>query len=199
MFKLPIPRTLAAAALALSLSACGPAAPAGPPPLEGAAIGGPFELVNGQGQTVRWSDFDGKWRMVYFGYTWCPDVCPFDLTRMMRGYRDWAAENPDLADDVVPIFISIDPERDTPEKIAEYTPKFGPELVGLTGTPEAVRQAADAFSVFYDRGPDDPQVGYKMQHTNAAYLMDRQGNPIALLPVDESPEGVAEQLRQWVR
>lgn len=199
MFKLPIPRTLAAVALALSLAACGPAAPAGPPPLEGAAIGGPFELVNGQGQTVRWSDFDGKWRMVYFGYTWCPDVCPFDLTRMMRGYRDWAAENPDLADDVVPIFISIDPERDTPEKIAEYTPKFGAELVGLTGTPEAVRQAADAFSVFYDRGPDDPQVGYKMQHTNAAYLMDRQGKPIALLPVDESPEGVAEQLRQWVR
>ena len=199
MFKLPIPRTLAAVALALSLAACGPAAPAGPPPLEGAAIGGPFELVNGQGQTVRWSDFDGKWRMVYFGYTWCPDVCPFDLTRMMRGYRDWAAENPDLADDVVPIFISIDPERDTPEKIAEYTPKFGTELVGLTGTPEAVRQAADAFSVFYDRGPDDPQVGYKMQHTNAAYLMDRQGKPIALLPVDESPEGVAEQLRQWVR
>lgn len=199
MFKLPITRALAAAALALSLAACGPSAPAGPPPLEGAAIGGPFELVNGQGQTVRWSDFDGKWRMVYFGYTWCPDVCPFDLNRMMRGYRDWAAENPDLADDVVPIFISIDPERDTPAVIAEYTPKFGPQLVGLTGTPEAVKQAADAFSVFYDRGPDDAQVGYKMQHTNAAYLMDRQGNPIALLPVDESPEGVAAQLSQWVR
>lgn len=199
MFKLPIPRTLAAAALALSLAACGPSAPAGPPPLEGAAIGGPFELVNGAGETVRWSDFDGKWRMVYFGYTWCPDVCPFDLTKMMRGYRDWAAENPELADDVVPIFITVDPERDTPAVITEYTSKFGPQLVGLTGTPDAIRQAADAFAVFYERGPDDPNVEYKVNHSNAAYLMDRQGQPIALLPVDESPEGVAAQLSQWVR
>ena len=199
MLKLPLPRTLAAAALALSLAACGPTAPAGPPPLEGAAIGGPFELVNGAGETVRWSDFDGKWRMVYFGYTWCPDVCPFDLNRMMRGYRDWAAENPDLADDVVPIFITVDPERDTPEKVAEYTSKFGAQLVGLTGTPDAIKQAADAFAVYYQRGEDDAQVGYKVDHSNAAYLMDRQGNPIALLPVDESPEGVTAVLGQWVR
>lgn len=185
--------------LAATLSACGASAPSEPPPLEGAAIGGPFELVDGAGQTVRWSDFDGKWRMVYFGYTWCPDVCPFDLNRMMLGYRTWAAENPDLAADVVPLFISIDPERDTPAKIAEYTRGFGPQLIGLTGTPEAVKQAADAFSVYYERGPDDANVGYKMQHTNAAYLMDRQGNPIALLPVDESADGVAAQLAQWVR
>ncbi len=196
MFKLLTP---VAAALALALAACGPSAPAGPPPLEGAAIGGPFELVNGQGETVRWSDFDGKWRMVYFGYTWCPDVCPFDLTRMMRGYRDWAEQNPDLADDVVPIFITVDPERDTPEKIAEYTSKFGAQLVGLTGTPDAIKQAADAFAVYYSRGDDDAQVGYKVDHSNAAYLMDRQGQPIALLPVDENPEGVTATLTEWVR
>lgn len=188
-----------AAALALTLTACGASAPPGPPPLEGAAIGGPFELVNGQGETVRWSDFDGKWRMVYFGYTWCPDVCPFDVTRMMRGYRDWAEQNPDLADDVVPIFITVDPERDTPAKIAEYTSKFGPQLVGLTGTPDAIKQAADAFAVYYSRGDDDAQVGYKVDHSNAAYLMDRQGSPIALLPVDESHEGVAATLSEWVR
>lgn len=188
-----------AAALALTLAACGPSAPSGPPPLEGAAIGGPFELVNGAGETVRWSDFDGRWRMVYFGYTWCPDVCPFDVTRMMRGYRDWAEQNPDLADDVVPLFITVDPERDTPEKIAEYTSKFGPQLVGLTGTPDAIKQAADAFAVYYSRGDDDAQVGYKVDHSNAAYLMDRQGNPIALLPVDESPEGVTATLTEWVR
>lgn len=198
MFKLSLARALFAAAT-LSLAACGPGAPSGPPPLEGAAIGGPFELVNGAGETVRWSDFDGKWRMVYFGYTWCPDVCPFDLTRMVRGYRTWAADNPELADDVVPIFITVDPERDTPAVITEYTAKFGAELVGLTGTPDAIKQAADAFAVSYGRGPDDPNVGYKMQHSNAAYLMDRQGQPIALLPVDESPEGVAATLAQWVR
>jgi protein SCO1/2 len=196
----PLIASVLAAIAVFSLSACGqPSALAEPPPLEGAAIGGPFELVNAAGETVRWSDFDGKWRMVYFGYTWCPDVCPFDLNRMMLGYRQWAEENPDLAADVQPIFISIDPERDTPEKIGEYTAKFGQNLLGLTGSPEAIRQAATAFSVFYERGPDDANVGYMMQHTNAAYLMDREGKPIALLPVDESPEGVAAQLTQWVR
>lgn len=196
MFKLFAP---ICAALTLTLSACGPSAPAGPPPLEGAAIGGPFELVNSAGETVRWSDFDGKWRIVYFGYTWCPDVCPFDLSRMMKGYNAWAAEHPDLAEQVQPIFISIDPERDTPAKVAEYTSKFGSNLIGLTGTEEQVKRAADAFAVFYERGPDDPNVGYKMQHSNAAYLMDRQGNPIALVPVDETQEAVTATLEQWVR
>jgi len=203
MLKLPavcLPvRLLAPLLLGIIISGCTNAAPAEPPPLEGAAIGGPFELVNGAGQTVRWSDFAGKWRMVYFGYTWCPDVCPFDLNRMMQGYHQWAGEHPDLAADVVPLFISVDPARDTPEKIAQYTRGFGPELIGLTGTEAAVRQAADNFSVFYERGPDNANVGYLMEHSNAAYLMDRQGNPIALLPVDESPEGVAAQLTQWVR
>ncbi len=194
-----IPALLAVLPALALLSACGPSAPAEPPPLEGAAIGGPFTLVNGAGETVRWSDFDGKWRMVYFGYTWCPDVCPFDLTRMMQGYNRWAEANPELAEEVQPIFITIDPERDTPEKIAEYTANFGTKLIGLTGTPEAIDEAAKNFSVFYSRGPDDANVGYLMQHSNAAYLMDRQGNPIALLPVDESAEGVAAELEKWVR
>jgi protein SCO1/2 len=198
MPMLPIARILAPFALAL-LAACGQSAPSEPPPLEGAAIGGPFTLIDSHGQTVRWSDFDGRWRMVYFGYTWCPDVCPFDLNRMMAGYRLWAEEYPDLADSVQPIFITIDPERDTPEKIAEYTANFGDNLLGLTGTEEAIAEAAANFSVFYNRGPDDSNVGYLMEHSNAAYLLDRTGQPIALLPVDESKEGVAAQLEMWVR
>lgn len=191
-------RFLAPMALTL-LTACDQPTPTEPPPLEGAAIGGPFTLINAQGQPVEWSDFEGRWRMLYFGYTWCPDVCPFDLTRMMRGYRIWAEENPDLADQVQPIFITIDPERDTPEKIAEYTANFGDNLLGLTGTPEAIAEAASNFAVFYNRGADDENVGYLMDHSNAAYLMDRTGKPIALLPVDETPEGVAAQLSLWVR
>lgn len=197
----PFARILASAAFALGgaglLSACD--APLPPAPLEGAAIGGPFELVDGAGNTVRWTDFDGKYRMVYFGYTFCPDVCPFDLTRMMAGYRQWAEENPDLAGEVQPIFITIDPERDTPDKVAAYVANFGDNLIGLTGSAEAIEQAATNFSVFYARGEDDPNVGYLMQHSNAGYLMGREGEPIALLPVDESPEGVAAQLEQWVR
>ncbi len=189
--------TIAMAALPL-LASCDKA----PPPvgaLEGSTIGGPFELVNSSGDTVRWSDFEGKYRMVYFGYTWCPDVCPFDLNRMMLGYRQWSEENPELAGDVQPIFITIDPERDTPEKMAEYTANFGENLLGLTGSPEAIAEAATNFSVFYSRGEEDENVGYLMQHSNAVYLMGRKGEPIALLPVDESAEGVAAQLATFVR
>jgi protein SCO1/2 len=197
MSMLPFVRILALLALPLA-TACDQAPPP-PPPLEGAAIGGPFSLVDETGAAVSWGDYDGKWRMVYFGYTWCPDVCPFDLNRMMQGYQSWAEENPALAGEVQPLFISIDPERDTPAKLTEYTANFGENLIGLTGTPEAIREAATNFSVFYERGPDDENAGYLMQHSNAAFLMDREGNPIALLPVDESAEGVAAQLALFVR
>ncbi len=195
------PRLFAAlCTLALLASCYSGEPPAGQesPPLEGAAIGGPFELVNGAGETVRWSDFDGRYRMVYFGYAWCPDACPFDLARMMQGYRRFAEDSPELATQVQPIFITVDPARDTPEKIAEYTANFGDELLGLTGSEEAIAEAATNFSVFYVRGPDDPNVGYMMDHSRAGYLMGRNGEPIALLPVEESADGVAAELAKWV-
>ncbi len=173
--------------------------PKQPPPLEGAAIGGPFELVDKDGRTVRWADFEGKWRMVYFGYAFCPDVCPFDVSRMMRGFDQWAEANPDLADDVQPIFITIDPARDTPAKVGEYTANFSPRLLGLTGTPEQVRAAADAFAAYYEKGEVRPDGTYLMDHSRAGYLLDRAGNPIALLPVEASAEGVAAELSKWVR
>ena len=183
---------------ALAIAACSPSQPAAPPPLEGASIGGPFTLVDASGKTVNWSDFDGKWRMVYFGYAYCPDVCPFDLQRMMQGYEAFKREKPDLAADVVPIFITIDPERDTPEVVGKFTSNFSPDLVGLTGTPEQVDQAAKAFTVYYAKGDVQDNGGYLMDHTNAAYLMDRQGKPIALLSVDESAPQVAAELDEWV-
>ena len=184
------------AALALA-AGCDDAAET-PPPLEGAAIGGPFTLVDTAGSTVRWSDFDGKWRMVYFGYAYCPDVCPFDAQRMMQGYKAFAADHPDLAADIVPIFITIDPERDTPEVVGEFTSNFGEELVGLTGSPEQIEEAAKAFSVYYAKGEVMENGGYMMDHSNAAFLMDREGNPIALLPVEESAQGVTAELEKWV-
>lgn len=196
MSMLPFARIFGLASL-LFLAGCDTPPPA-PPPLEGAAIGGPFELVDSNNQTVRFSDFDGQYRMVYFGYAYCPDVCPFDLTRMMQGYRLFAESEPELAAQVQPIFITIDPERDTPEKIGEYVANFGDNLIGLTGSAEAIDEAAKNFSVFYSRGEDDPNAGYLMQHSNAGYLMGRDGQPIALLSVDESAQTVASELATWV-
>ena len=189
-----------AACLALSLlSGCGSAdAPPAEPPLAGAAIGGPFELVDSQGRTVRWSDFDGKYRVLYFGYAFCPDVCPLDVQRMMQGFARFKAAEPALAAQVQPIFVTIDPARDTPKVVGEFTHAFSNDLLGLTGTAEQVDRAARAFAVYYQKG-EGTSGGYLMDHSRAAYLMGRKGEPIATLPVDQSAEAVAAELAKWVR
>jgi protein SCO1/2 len=188
--------TLAVLAL---LSACDvPAAETqDQPPLAGAAIGGPFELVNAKGETVHWADFDGKYRMIYFGYAYCPDVCPFDVQRMMRGYEKVKADNPELAAQIAPIFVTIDPERDTSQVVGEFASAFSDDLIGLTGTPEQVDRAAKAFAVYYAKGEANERGGYLMDHSRSAYLMDREGKPLALLPVEQSGDAVAAEIEKW--
>lgn len=200
--------TLRMTALALSLApllalaACGPgkgSAPAEQPPLAGSSIGGPFALTDQYGKTVRWSDFDGSYRMVYFGYAYCPDVCPLDVQHMVQGYNAFAKDQPALAPQVRMIFITIDPERDTPQVVGEFARAFSEKLIGLTGTPAQIAQAAKEFSVYYAKGKTSPGGGYLMDHSRGAYLMGRNGEPIALLPVDQGGQAVATELRKWVR
>ncbi|MCJ2178907.1 SCO family protein [Novosphingobium album (ex Hu et al. 2023)] len=193
-----IPFALAAClALSMPLAAC-QQQQTEQPPLEGAAIGGPFTLVNKNGKTVTWAQFKGEWRIVYFGYTFCPDACPLDVQAMMRGFNLFTKAHPDLAAKVQPIFISIDPARDTPEVVGEWTGAFGPRLMGLTGTPKQVNKAADAFAVYHKRGADTAG-GYLMDHSRISYLMDPDGKPIAMLPTDKGPDAVAAELAKWVQ
>ena len=186
-----------AVSLAPLVAGCGPAAA---PPLQGASIGGPFELVDSDGETVRWSDFDGRYRIVYFGYAYCPDVCPYDVQRMMRGYNRFKEAAPELAAQVQPIFITIDPARDTPAVVGEFTAAFSKDLLGLTGTPAQVAQAAKAFGAYYEKGEESAAGGYLMDHSRATVLLGRQGEPLALLPVEVEDEGeaVAAELATWV-
>jgi protein SCO1/2 len=185
-------------ALGMPLAACSQQEPTERPPLEGAAIGGPFTLVDKDGKTVTWDQFKGMWRIVYFGYTFCPDACPLDVQAMMRGFNQFDKAHPKEAAKVQPMFISIDPARDTPEVVGQWTAAFGPRLLGLTGTPEQVRAAADAFVAYYKKGEDTPG-GYLMDHSRIAYLMDPDGKPIAMLPVDKGPDAVATELAKWVK
>jgi len=188
-----------AIAASLLLAACGNPADAPPPeaPLAGAAIGGPFTLTDTAGKSVSWSDFAGKYRVVYFGYAYCPDVCPMDVQRIMKGYELFKANEPEMAAQVQPIFITIDPERDTKEVVAEFLANFPPGMIGLTGTPEQVAAAAKAFAVWYKKGEATTEGGYLVDHTNITYLMGRDGEPIAILPTEEGPETIAGELARW--
>lgn len=186
--------------LALPLAGCGqsPTGPTERPPLEGAAIGGPFTLVDKTGKAVRWDDFAGKYRIVYFGYTFCPDACPMDVQAAMQGFARFDKEHPALAARVQPIFISIDPARDTPQIVGEFAAAFSPRLLGLTGTPEQVQTAAKAFAVYYAKGKQT-SGGYLMDHSRVTYLMGPKGEAIAMLPVDKGPDAVATELAKWVK
>lgn len=188
-----------AIALSLALSACGgTATPAADAPLAGAAIGGDFALRNSKGEPVRWGDFAGKYRVVYFGYTFCPDVCPTDMQRVAQGLKALKASDPDKAGKIVPIFITIDPERDTEAVVGEFAAAFSPDIVGLTGTPEQIAATAKTFKVFYQKGEAQPGGGYLVDHSNVVYLFSPDGAPIATLPTDQGAKAVAAELARWV-
>ncbi len=186
----------------LLLAACGNAPSDDPmpaPPLYDSAVVGGFDLVDIQGKQVRDSDFAGKYQMIYFGYAYCPDVCPFDVQRMMQGYNLFTADHPDLAGQIQPIFITVDPDRDTPDVVAEFTANFSEDLIGLTGSAEAIEAAAANYFAYYEKLEENSEGGYLMDHSRSGYLVDREGQPMALLSVEDSAQVVATELETWVR
>lgn len=192
----------------LALGACSQQQSAAPAPqiqgtaIDGAAIGGPFTLYDKAGKRVSWDDFKGKYRIVYFGYTYCPDACPMDMSVLINGFNLFAKDHPEQAAQVQPIFITIDPARDTAARMGEFTAAFSPRLLGLTGSQAEVDVAVKAFKAVAARGTDTPG-GYLMDHSRMAYLMGRNGEPIAALPVDQGiakgPAAVAADLAKLVK
>lgn len=186
-------------AAALGLAGCEATAPVAEPPLAGAAIGGDFALTASDGRTVKWDDFAGQYRVVYFGYAFCPDVCPTDMQRVAQGLKLLKASAPDTAAKIRPIFITIDPERDTPQVVGEFAAAFSPDIIGLTGTPEQIAATAKTFKVFYAKGTAVEGGGYLVDHSNIVYLFGPEGEPLATLPVDQGGEAVAAELAKWVK
>jgi protein SCO1 len=189
-----------AALFALSLSGCLPAPDeqlAGTD-LAGTPIGGPFSLVDKAGKSVTWDQFQGKYRVVYFGYTFCPDVCPVDVAVLTQGIAKFAKAHPDRAGMIQPIFITVDPARDTPAVVGEFAAAFSPGLLGLSGTQAQVDQAVRAFRVYAAKG-EQSAGGYLMDHSRHAYLMDQGGAPIEVLPTDKGADAVARDLAIAVR
>ena len=193
------PAIILALALSSALIACSGASPKPEAPLEGARIGGAFTLTNQDGKTVKDTDFAGRHRIIYFGYSYCPDVCPIDLQKIAQGFALFEKQQPERARAIQPIFITIDPQRDTPAVIKQYVAAFHPRLIGLTGTPEQIKAVADAYLVMYKAQPpaSADAKGYLVDHSRQAYLMGPKGEPIALLPYDGSPEQIAAEIDKW--
>lgn len=160
-----------------------------------ALIGGPFELVGKDGKTVTDKDFRGRYMLVFFGFTHCPDICPAELQVMSAALDDLG----DKADQVVPVFITVDPERDTPELVAAYVENFGPNFVGLTGSLEAVDKAAKAYRVTYQKFQEEGAGdNYSVDHSALVYLMGPDGKFVTHFPYGTSPEKMADTLRRYL-
>jgi protein SCO1/2 len=158
-----------------------------------ALVGGPFTLVDQTGKAVTEADYAGRFMLVYFGYTFCPDVCPMSLSSMVQALD---LLEPAQAEQVVPIMITVDPERDTVAQLAEYAPLFGPELVALTGTPEQIAAAAKAYRVYYSKVANDDPDAYLMDHSAFIYLMGPDGRYRRHFAANASPEELAQGLRE---
>lgn len=184
------------------LSACNPASSdniAEEAPLAGAKIGGSFTLTNQDGGKSSDTDFDGKYRIIYFGFTYCPDVCPIDLANLMNGLTLAEKEDPTLAEKIQPIFISIDPERDGPEQLKQYTDNFHPRLIGLTGSVDEIAAVAKKYLIIYNKRESHGFSEYLVDHSRQGYLFGPQGEPIALLPFDGTPQQVADEIKRWTK
>lgn len=153
------------------------------------AIGGPFTLTTHEGKRLSSADLKGKPFAVFFGFTYCPEVCPTTLLELSQTIKELGA----AADGMRFLFISVDPERDTPEVLGTYLSSFDPHITGLTGTPEEIAAVAKAYRVTYEKVPTSD--GYTMNHTALVYLMDEKGAFKGVLALGVPPERRLEKLK----
>ncbi len=168
----------------------GPAAGSGE-----AEIGGAFTLTDQNGERVSDADFRGKYMLIYFGYTYCPDVCPTELQVMSAALDEIGP----AAQKVQPLFITVDPERDTAAQLSDYMGNFHEAFLGLTGTPEEIAKAAKAYRVYYEKVEDSSStVGYLMDHSSFVYLMGPDGKFIKVFSYGTSPDDMARGIEEAI-
>jgi protein SCO1/2 len=149
-----------------------------------------FELTASHGQKISLKDFEGKIVMLYFGYTFCPDVCPATLFELRSALELLGQQ----ADEVQTIMISVDPERDTPEMLAEYVAHFHPSFIGVTGSPEEIAEVATLYGIFYEAHEGTAATGYLVDHTATVMVIDQSGHLKLVFPFGEPAENIAEDL-----
>lgn len=155
-------------------------------------VGGPFELVDHEGRRVTEADYRGRHMLIYFGYTYCPDICPTELQVISEAVDLLGPDAPK----VQPIFITVDPARDTVDALAQYRTHFHPSLAALTGTEAQIDQAAKAYRVYYAKAKADESNDYLMDHSSFIYLMGPDGTYLTHFAVGTPPEAISERIRE---
>jgi cytochrome oxidase Cu insertion factor (SCO1/SenC/PrrC family) len=163
-----------------------------------ALIGGPFTLTDQIGQPRSEADLEGSYSLIYFGYTFCPDICPTSLSTMTQGIDLLAEKMPEKAAVVRPVFITVDPERDTVEALASYASHFHPRMMALTGTTEEVASTAKAYRIFYQKVEEPGSSDYLMDHSSIIYLMAPDGTYLAHFTHASTAEDIASGLEELV-
>ena len=164
----------------------------------GPELGGPFTLVGTDGETVTQDDILGRPHAIFFGYTLCPDVCPTSMYEMGQHMAKLDAEHADKADDLAVVFVSVDPDRDTPELIGDYLQAFDERIIGLTGSREAVDEAVKAYKAYYKINPPDENGNILVDHTASIYLFDAEGRFSGSIAYGENLDVAYEKLERLV-
>jgi protein SCO1/2 len=155
-------------------------------------VGGPFTLTDVEGRRRSLEEFHGKIVLLYFGYTACPDVCPTDLATIGAMLRSLGA----TGEAVQPLFVTLDPERDTPALLREYAAAFHPRLIALRGSEEETRRLAQSYKVFYEKVPQRERGTYLIDHAAFTFLIDRNGKYVSFFPPGTSVERMAVMVRE---
>jgi protein SCO1/2 len=164
----------------------------------GLQVGGDFALVNQAGETVTESDFRGRYMLVYFGYASCPDVCPTELASMAAAVDILAESAPDAAAQVTPVFVTVDPARDTQAVLEDYVAAFHPRMVGLTGSEAAISDIARDYRVYYAKGERVDDAFYLVNHSSYIYLMGPDGDFITMFRGGSAPQALADAMRRYI-
>lgn len=162
-----------------------------------AVIGGAFTLTDDTGVRVNNTDFAGNYMLVYFGYSFCPDVCPLDLQKISMALSELEDSDTDLSN-LQPLFITIDPERDTPEIMHEYLEHFHPKILGLSGSLDDIKIAARAYRVYHAKGEVQEDGSYLMDHSSIVYLLGPNGEYLRHFSPEETPENMAAGIKSVI-